>query len=223
MITIKSNREIELMRQAGHIVALCHSEIKKIIKPGITSKQINDLCEQIIRDNGALPTFLGYGGFPYAVCASPNEQVVHGFANDIPLKNGDIISIDIGATYKGYVGDSAWTYKVGEVSSEVEKLMCETENALFKGLEVIKDGIHVSDISHAVELHANAHNLGIVRDFAGHGVGSNLHEMPEVLNYGPKGRGPILKAGMTLAVEPMLNLGTHRIKIHDDGWTTTTC
>ncbi len=222
MITIKSNREIELMREAGHIVALCHSEIAKIIKPGVTSKQINDLCEQIIRDNGANPTFLGYGGFPCAVCASPNEQVVHGFANDKPLKNGDIISIDIGATYKGYVGDSAWTYKVGDVDAETQRLMSETENALFKGLEAIKDGAHVSDISHAIQKHADEHKLGIVREFAGHGVGSNLHEMPEILNYGSPGRGPVLKAGMTIAVEPMLNLGTHRIKMHNDGWTTTT-
>ncbi len=222
MISIKSNREIELMRQAGHIVALCHSEIAKMIKPGVTSKQINDLCEEIIRSNDAIPTFLGYSGFPCAVCASPNEQVVHGFANDIPLKEGDIISVDIGATYKGYVGDSAWTYRVGKVSEEVEKLLVETENALFKGLETIHDGCRVGDISNAVENHAKKFNLAVVREFAGHGVGSKLHELPEILNYGKPGTGPELKAGMTIAVEPMLNLGTHRIKFHNDGWTTTT-
>lgn len=222
MITIKSTREIELMREAGHIVALCHQEISKIIKPGITSLEINDLCEKIIRENDAIPSFLGYSGFPYAVCSSPNEQVVHGFANDVPLKNGDIISVDIGATYKGYVGDSAWTYRVGEVSSEVENLLVETENALFKGLEAIKDGNYVGDISHAIEKHAKANKLGVVREFAGHGVGANVHEMPEILNYGKPKSGPMLKAGMTIAVEPMLNLGTHRIKFHNDGWTTTT-
>ncbi len=222
MISIKSPREIDLMRQAGHIVALCHFEISKIIKPGVTTLEINDLCESIIRENDATPSFLGYSGFPYSVCSSPNEQVVHGFANNTPLKNGDIISIDIGATYKGYVGDSAWTYKVGEVSKDVEKLLEETEAALFKGLETIKDGSRVGDISYAVQSHANKHKLGIVREFAGHGVGSNVHEKPEILNYGKPNTGPLLKSGMTIAVEPMLNLGTHRIKFHNDGWTTTT-
>ncbi len=222
MITIKSQREIEIMRKAGIIVGKCHNEIAKIIKPGISSNEINNLVVEIIKNAGATPSFLGYGGFPAAICASKNEQIVHGFPNDIPLKEGDIISIDIGATYNGYVADSAWTYPVGKVSIEVENLLLNTKQALFEGLNVIKEGIHLSDISHAIELHAKKSNLSIVQEFAGHGVGSKLHEAPEILNYGLPNRGPILKAGMTLAIEPMLNLGTHRIKISKNGWETST-
>jgi methionyl aminopeptidase len=222
MITIKSLREIELMREAGRVVALCHAEIKKVIKPGITTKEIDALVEQIIIANNCVPAFKGYGGFPSATCCSPNEQVVHGFPTDIPLKNGDIVSFDIGAIYKGYVGDSAWTYAVGDVSTECQMLLDETENALMVGLEVIKPGIHLSDVSHAIQQHAEKFKLGIVRQFAGHGVGSSLHEDPEILNYGKAGRGPILKEGMTLAIEPMLNLGKDDVKIHADGWTTST-
>lgn len=222
MITIKSDREIKLMKQAGALVALCHQEIKKIIIPGVTSREINDLVESIITEAGGIATFKGYGGFPGAVCASPNDVVIHGFPSDVPLEKGDIISVDIGATLNGYVGDSAWTYAVGEVDSEVERLLVQTEAALFKGLDVIKEGVHLSDVSHAIELHATKENLGIVREFAGHGVGTELHEAPEILNYGKPGCGPILKAGMTLAIEPMLNLGTHRVKMHKDGWTVST-
>jgi methionyl aminopeptidase len=222
MITIKSPREIELMREAGRVVALCHVEIKKVIKPGITTREIDTLVEQIIVDNNCIPAFKGYGGFPAATCCSPNEQVVHGFPTDIPLRNGDIVSFDIGTIYKGYVGDSAWTYAVGDVSIDCQMLLDETENALFAGLEVIKPGVHLSDVSHAIQKHAENFKLGIVRQFAGHGVGSSLHEDPEILNYGKPGRGPILKEGMTLAIEPMLNLGKDDVKIHADGWTTST-
>lgn len=222
MITIKSKREIELMREAGRIVALCHAAMKDAVAPGVTTAELNQLCEDIIAENNATPAFLNYGGFPASICASPNNQVVHGFPDDKPLVEGDIISIDIGAFYKGYVGDSAWTYPVGKISTEDEMLLRETENSLFAGLNVIKEGIHLSDVSHAIEQYANSKNLGIVREFAGHGVGSELHEAPEILNYGPKGKGPILKAGMCLAIEPMLNLGSDAINIHSDGWTTTT-
>ncbi len=222
MITVKSSREIVLMREAGRIVGLCHFEISKMIKPGITTNQINELVEKVIRDNGATPSFLGYGGFPASVCASVNECVVHGFPDNKPLQEGDIVSIDIGANYKGYHGDSAWTYPVGKISDEDMKLLKETEESLWRGLEQVKDGIHLSDVSHAIERHAIQHNLGIVREFAGHGIGSDLHESPEILNYGKPNRGPILKAGMTLAIEPMLNAGKDRVKIHADGWTVTT-
>ncbi len=222
MIIIKNDKQLELMREAGRIVGLCHSEIKKMIKPGVTTNQINDLVEKVIRDNGATPSFLGYGGFPASVCASVNECVVHGFPNDKPLDEGDIVSIDIGANYQGYHGDSAWTYPVGKLSDENQMLLKETEESLWRGLEKVKAGIHLSDVSHAIEQHALKHNLGIVREFAGHGVGSELHESPEILNYGKPKRGPILKAGMTLAIEPMLNLGKDNVKILADGWTVIT-
>lgn len=222
MITIKSEREIELMREAGRLVGLCHAKLKEIIKPGITTNQINKVVEDLIKDHGGIPTFKGYGGFPSAVCASPNDVVIHGFPNDIPLKDGDIISVDIGATLNGYVGDSAWTYPVGVISDENSRLLKETEAALYKGLEQIKEGVHLSNVSHAIESHAKLHKLGVVREFAGHGVGTELHEAPEILNYGLPNRGPILKSGMTIAVEPMLNLGTHRVKMHQDGWTVST-
>ncbi len=222
MITIKSNRELDLMREAGRIVALCHKEIKAMIKPGVTTQEINDLVDKIIRENGATPSFLNYGGFPASVCASVNECVVHGFPNNKKLIEGDIVSIDIGANYKGYHGDSAWTYPVGKVSQADQLLLEETEASLWAGLEQVKEGIHLSDVSHAIEEHAKKHNLGIVREFAGHGVGSQLHEAPEILNYGKPNRGPILKAGMTLAIEPMLNAGKDNVRVHADGWTVTT-
>ncbi len=222
MIKIKSKREVELMREAGRIVALCHSEIAKVIKPGITTRELDTLVEDIIRENGATPSFKGYGGFPDSICASPNNQVVHGFANDIPLKDGDIISVDIGACYKGYHGDSAWTYPVGTIDKDKEHLLKETEASLWAGLEMVKSGIHLSDVSHAIEKHAHAAGLGVVEIFAGHGIGRDLHEAPEILNYGTPGRGPILKPGMMLAIEPMLNSGKPGVIIQKDGWTTTT-
>lgn len=222
MVTIKSNREIELMREAGKIVALSHKAIKENIKPGITTKEINDMVEEIILSHGAIPSFKGYQGFPATVCASPNEQVVHGIPNDIPLKDGDIVSIDIGANYKGYHGDSAWTYPVGNISTENKKLLNGTESSLWAGLEKIKEGIHLSDVSHEIEKVAKSNNLSIVKELAGHGVGKNLHEDPMILNYGKPGCGIILKEGMTLAIEPMLNLGTEKIRFLKDGWTTQT-
>lgn len=222
MIKIKSKREIELMREAGRIVALCHSEIAKIIKPGITTRELDQVAYNIIQENGATPSFKGYGGFPDSICASPNNQVVHGFANDKPLKDGDIISVDIGACFKGYHGDSAWTYPVGSIDKEKEHLLKETEESLWAGLSVVKAGIHLSDVSHAVEKHASAAGLGVVKIFAGHGIGRDLHEAPEILNYGKPGHGPILKPGMMLAIEPMLNSGTADVIIQKDGWTTTT-
>ncbi len=222
MISIKNSSEIALMQQAGKIVALCHQEIAKVIAPGVTTKELDGIVSEIISDNGAIPSFLNYGGFPATICASPNEHVIHGFPDERPLENGDIISIDIGANYRGYHGDSAWTYPVGEIETEDQRLLTETENALWSGLEQVRDGKYLSDVSHAIELHAKKHELGVVRDFAGHGIGKQLHESPEILNYGLPGRGPKLKLGMTLAIEPMLNLGTARVKILADGWTVKT-
>lgn len=223
MISIKSKREIELMREAGKIVGECHLLLKDFIKPGVTTLEIDQLIENhILSYPGAYPIFKGYNGFPNASCCSVNEQVVHGIPNNIPLKEGDIVSVDIGVKYNGYVGDSAWSYPVGKISKEKEMLLEETKNALFAGLSKIKEGVHLSDISHEIEKHANKYKLGIVRNFAGHGVGNNLHEEPEILNYGPAGHGPILKEGMTLAIEPMFNLGKDGVIVLKDGWTTVT-
>lgn len=222
MITIKNDEEIQKLREAGKIVALAHQEVKKHIKPGITTKQLDQIVYKVITDNGATPSFLNYDGFPASICASINDQVVHGIPSDHELKDGDIISIDIGAKIHGYHGDSAWTYPVGKIDNVKQNLLEKTEEILFIGLDVIKEGIRLSDVSHAIEQKANEYKLGIVRELAGHGVGSELHEDPQILNYGPKGRGPILKAGMVLAIEPMLNAGTKRIKFHNDGWTVST-
>ncbi len=222
-ITIKSKEEIEKLRQAGKIVALCHKEIKQIIKPGIATIEIDDLVEKVIKENGATPSFKNYQGFPAATCISVNEEVVHGFPSDYVLQEGNIISVDIGANYKGYHGDSAWTYPVGKINEEKQMLLEKTKEALFNGLNKVRQGIRLSDVSYAIQEVADANNLGIVRELAGHGVGSEIHEDPIILNYGQPNRGPELKAGMVLAIEPMLNLGTHRIKFHDDGWTVTTC
>lgn len=222
MINIRTESEIAKLKQAGKIVALCHQKLKEIIKPGVTTNQLNEVIHQMIIDNQATPSFLNYNGFPASICTSVNEQVVHGIPNDQPLKDGDIISVDIGAKYQGYHGDSAWTYPVGKISQEKQFLLEKTEEILFEGLNVIQEGIRLSDISHAIGEQARINNLGVVRELAGHGVGTKLHEDPLIVNYGIQGRGPILKAGMVFAIEPMLNLGTHRIKFHNDGWTVTT-
>ena len=223
MINIKTNEEIKIMRKASKIVALCHKEVKEIIIPGVTLIEIDNLVEKIILKNDAIPSFKGYGGFPAATCISPNDQVVHGMPSNKKLKLGDIVSIDIGANYKGYHGDSAWTYPVGKIDIERQRLLKQTEEILFVGLDQIKEGIHLSDISHAIEKKASEYKLGVVKELAGHGIGQELHEDPMILNYGPSGQGPILKAGMVLAIEPMLNLGTAKVKFHEDGWTVTTC
>lgn len=222
MIELKTDKELQKLREAGRIVALCHEQLADIVKPGITTNELDQIVEKIILDNNATPSFKNYQGFPKAICTSINEEVVHGIPSDYALKEGDIVSIDIGANYQGYHGDSAWTYPVGKIDKPTEELLKQTEESLFNGLAVIKEGIRLSDVSHAIQVIANKYNLGIVKELAGHGVGKEIHEDPLVLNYGEPGRGPILKAGMVLAIEPMLNLGTHRIKFHNDGWTITT-
>ena len=222
MISIKSPREIELLRVAGEITGSTHNYLKPFIKPGITTKELDKLAEDYIRSRGATPSFKGYDGFPGTICASINEEVVHGIPGNRKLKEGDIISIDIGACYKGYHGDSAWTYPVGKISKEKEYLLKHTEQSLFEGLSVIKDHIHVGDIGYAVSKYAEEHNLSVVRELVGHGVGTNVHEEPDVPNFGKQGSGPVLKEGMVIAVEPMLNLGTREIFILDDDWTIVT-
>ena len=222
MISIKSEREIELLRVAGNIVHETREYLRPFIKEGITTKELDTLAEDFIRSKGATPSFKGLNDFPCATCISINQEVVHGIPSKRKLRNGDIVSIDIGACWKGYHGDSAWTFAVGEISPGKAALMEHTRESLFKGLEMIKPGNRIGDISHAIEEHAKKHNLGVIRELVGHGVGTKVHEEPDVPNYGEAGRGPVLKVGMVIAVEPMLNLGTHKIYILDDDWTIIT-
>ncbi len=222
MITIKSKREIELLKMAGNIVYQTHQYLKPYIKEGITTKELDKLAEDFIRSKDATPSFKGYEGFPSTLCTSINSEVVHGFPSDRKLKNGDIISIDIGACYKGYHGDSAWTYAVGEVDDKTRKLLEDTEKSLFVGLAQVKPGNRIGDIGYAIEQYAHKHNLGVVKELCGHGVGTSVHEDPEVPNYGIPNTGPRLKEGMVIAVEPMLTLGRPDIFIHDNNWTIDT-
>ena len=222
MIHRKSKEEIKRMKQAGHIVALVHQEMKKIIKPGITTKYLDEVAHEIIKQNRATPTFLGYNGFPACICASVNEQVVHGFPlESVILKEGDIISIDIGATYGGLVGDSAWTYAVGEISDDKKRLLKTTEEALFAGIAQMKEGNTLNMVGGAIEDVANREKFGIVRQYGGHGVGHSMHEEPFVFNY-RTGNETVLKAGMSIAIEPMLNLGCDEVEVLEDDWTVQT-
>ncbi len=222
MITIKSEREIELLKIAGNIVYQTHQYLKPFIKEGITTKELDKLAEDFIRSHDATPSFKGYEGFPSTLCTSINSEVVHGFPSDRKLKNGDIISIDIGACFKGYHGDSAWTYIVGEVDDKTKQLLEDTEKSLFVGLEQVKPGNRIGDIGYAIEQYARKHNLGVVRELCGHGVGTSVHEDPEVPNYGIPNTGPKLKEGMVIAVEPMLTLGSPKVFLHDNDWTVDT-
>ena len=222
MISIKSDYEIELLRIAGSIVGDTHNYLKPFINPGITTKELDKLAYDYIISRDATPSFLNLYGFPASVCVSVNDEVVHGIPGDRKLRNGDIVSIDIGACYKGYHGDSAWTYPVGKIDSKKQTLLIDTEKSLFEGLSAIKEGAHVGDIGFKVESYAEKHKLGVVKELVGHGVGSSVHEEPDVPNYGRFGTGPELKAGMVLAVEPMLNLGTEHVYMLDDDWTVIT-
>ena len=222
MITLKSQREIELLKIAGNIVYQTHQYLKPYIKEGITTKELDKLAEDFIRSKDATPSFKGYEGFPSTLCTSINSEVVHGFPSDRQLKNGDIISIDIGACYKGYHGDSAWTYTVGEVDDKTKKLLEYTEESLYVGLAQVKPGNRIGDIGYAIEQYARKHNLGVVKELCGHGVGTSVHEDPEVPNYGIPNTGPKLREGMVIAVEPMLTAGRPDIFIHDNNWTIDT-
>ncbi|MBQ4122321.1 type I methionyl aminopeptidase [bacterium] len=218
----KSKFEINLMKQAGNVVALVHAAMKETIKPGITTKELDNLAHRIIKANKAEPTFLGYHGFPATICASINEQVVHGIpSNDIILKEGDIISVDVGATFKGFVGDSAWTYAVGNISEENKMLLKATEESLFSGLEHMKSNDRLENVAGAIEDVAKKYKLGIVRQYGGHGVGREMHEDPFVFNYRTNNQ-LILQKGMTIAIEPMLNLGCDDVIVLDDNWTVVT-
>lgn len=222
MISIKSDYEINLMREAGKIVGDTHKFLIPYIKPGISTKELDTLAHDYIIKRGATPSFLNLYGFPGSICVSINEEVVHGIPSKRKLKNGDIVKIDIGACYKGYHGDSAWSYKVGDVTPKKEQLLSLTEESLMIGLSVIKEGAHVGDIGYAIETFAKKHKLGVVKELVGHGVGSSVHEEPDVPNYGIKGTGAELKAGMVIAVEPMLNMGTANVYLLEDDWTVIT-
>lgn len=222
MIILKSEREISYLRDAGRIVAETHEEVKKAVKPGVTTLDLDRIAEEYIKGRGAIPAFKGYHGFTGNICSSVNEEVVHGIPGLRKLKTGDNVSIDIGAVINGYNGDAAITVPVGEIDAEVQKLLDVTEESLYKGIEQAIIGNRLSDISHAVQSHVEKHGFGVVRDYVGHGIGRSMHEDPQVPNYGGPGRGPRLKAGMTLAIEPMVNLGTYEVKTLDDGWTVVT-
>lgn len=222
MIILKSEREINYLRDAGRIVAETLVEVKKAAKPDVTTMELDRIAEEYIKSCGATPAFKGYHGFPGNICSSVNEEVVHGIPGLKKLKNGDTVSIDIGAVINGYYGDAAITIPIGEIDAQVQQLLDVTEQSLYKGIEQAVVGNRLSDISHAVQKHAEGFGYGVVRDYVGHGIGRNMHEDPQVPNYGPPGRGPRLKSGMTLAIEPMINMGTHEVKTLDDGWTVIT-
>lgn len=222
MIIIKSKREIEKLREAGRVVAETHAFLKELIEPGITTGELDRRAEEFIKKKGSVPAFKGYGGFPGSICASINEEVVHGIPGKKELKDGDIISLDIGSIVDGYYGDSAKTHPVGEISEENKKLIAVTRQSFYEGIKFAKVGYRLSDISNAIQTYAEGEGFSIVRDFVGHGIGQEMHEEPQIPNYGPAGKGPRLREGMALAIEPMVNIGTHRVKVLEDDWTVIT-
>ncbi|SDP60821.1 type I methionyl aminopeptidase [Halobacillus aidingensis] len=222
MIICKTSRELDIMREAGRIVALTHQKLEQNIQPGITTGELDKIADEFIRSMDAIPSFKGYNGFRGSICASVNEELVHGVPGDRVLNEGDIISIDIGAKYKGYHGDSAWTYPVGAVDDETMELLRVTEQSLFKGLDEAKPGVRLSNISHAIQSFVEPEGFSIVREYVGHGVGQELHEDPQIPHYGPPNKGPRLKPGMVLAVEPMVNAGSCYVKTLGDHWTVVT-
>jgi methionyl aminopeptidase len=223
MIFLKTDEEIELLRISNQIVAKTLAEVAKQIAPGVSTSRLDRIAEEFIRDNGAVPGFLGYGGFPKSLCTSVNDQVVHGIPSDeVILKEGDIISVDCGAYMNGFHGDSAYTFPVGEVKAEIMQLLKTTKESLYLAIEQAIEGKRIGDIGNAVQSHCEARGYSVVREMIGHGVGRNLHESPEVPNYGRKGNGIMLKTGMTLAIEPMINMGKRQLVFEKDGWTTRT-
>jgi methionyl aminopeptidase len=222
MIIGKSRKELEKMRAAGRLVGQVREHLRSMVRPGITTLEIDRVAEKIIRDAGALPTFKGYNGFPYSICASVNEQIVHGFPSNYALKEGDIFSIDCGVTLEGFVGDTAATVPVGEVDEEKLRLIRVTEECPERAIQQCRPGNHLGDIGWAVQQHAEANGYSVVRDYVGHGIGRRMHEDPQIPNYGRPGLGDKIKAGYVFAVEPMVNQGTHFTKVLKDGWTVVT-
>lgn len=222
MINIKNHKEIELMRKAGRIVAETLLLVGKKVQPGITTAELDSIAEEFITKHGAKPSFKGLYGFPASLCISVNEQVVHGIPGGYVLKEGDIVSVDCGAEIDGFHGDAARTFAVGNISDEARKLIQVTEESFFRGIELAKVGNNLTDISHEIQSYVEASGFSVVRDFVGHGIGKSVHEDPEVPNFGRPGRGPKLVAGMTLAIEPMVNIGTYRVTTLGDDWTVIT-
>ena len=228
MITIKSQRELDLMRKAGYIVAMAHRRIEELIAPGITTKDLDRAAEEVIVKLGGIPSFKGvpnpYGGidFPASICASVNHEVIHGIPNDIPLKEGDIVSIDIGAIYDGFHGDAARTYEVGAVSPEARRLIAVTRESFYKGIEMAREGMRIRDISLAIQQYVEENGYSVVREFVGHGIGKEMHEEPQIPNYVTRERGPRLQKGMTLAIEPMVNEGHWAVDLLKNNWTVVT-
>ena len=223
MIILKSKKEIEFIREAGKIVAYAHELLREAIKPGISTFELDEIAYRAIVKHNASPSFKGYGGFPASICASKNDVVVHGIPRkDDILMEGDIISIDIGAEYKGYHGDAAKTHPVGKITEDDARLIRETRESFYKGIEQALVGKRLSDISHAMQSHVEEFGFSVVREFVGHGVGRSLHEDPQIPNYGPPDRGPRLESGMVLAIEPMINQGTYKVQVLEDGWTVKT-
>ncbi|HHT37598.1 MAG TPA: type I methionyl aminopeptidase [Firmicutes bacterium] len=222
MIVLKSEHELAAMRRAGQVVAQAHQLVKENLRPGITTKMLDQIVEEFILSQNAVPAFKGYNGYPATICASVNEVVVHGIPNDLPLEEGWILSVDIGAFVDGFCGDSAWTYPIGEIDAEAQRLLTVTEESLYKGIEQAVIGNRLSDISHQIQTVVESNGFSVVRDFVGHGIGRKMHESPQIPNFGEPGRGPRLKAGMTLAIEPMVNMGSYHVRILPDNWTTVT-
>lgn len=223
MVYLKTDEEVELLRKANLLVAQTLAELAKVIKPGVTTKQLDTIAETFIRDNGAIPTFKGFpnpygSSFPASICTSVNNQVVHGIPNDTPLMEGDIVSVDCGTKLNGYCGDSCYTFPVGEISQELQQFLTVTKEALYKGIEQATVGHRLGDISNAVQTHCESHGYGVVREFVGHGIGKEMHEDPQVPNYGKRGNGMMLKNGMCIAIEPMITMGDKEVYMQEDRW-----
>lgn len=222
MIYLKTDEEIELMRVANRLVGATLAEVAKVIAPGVTTLRLDKIAEEFIRDNGAIPLFKGYNGFPNSLCISVNENVVHGIPGALVLKEGDIVSVDCGAKINGFCGDSAYTFEVGEVTPEVKQLLQTTKEALYEGIKNAVDGKRIGDIGNAIQTYCESRGYSVVRELVGHGIGKEMHEAPEVPNYGKKGYGSLLKSGMCIAIEPMINMGKKNVKFEKDGWTVRT-
>lgn len=222
MIFLKTDEEIELMRESNRLVGMTLGELAKHIRPGVTTLSLDKIAEDFIRSHGAIPAFLGYGGFPYSLCISVNENVVHGFPSEYVLKEGDVISVDCGTEKNGFIGDSAYTFCVGEVAEDTRKLLRATKNALYLGIEKAVEGNRIGDVGEAIQSYSESQGYSVVRELVGHGIGRKMHEAPEVPNYGRRGTGPLLKNGMCIAIEPMINMGSKNVVFESDGWTVRT-
>ncbi|MBO0993369.1 type I methionyl aminopeptidase [Bacillus sp. SD088] len=222
MITLKTEREIQLMHEAGKVLAACHKEIAKLVKPGVTTAEIDQFVEKFLAKHGATPEQKGYKGYKYATCASVNDEICHGFPRKTPLKEGDLVTVDMVVNLNGALADSAWSYAVGEVSEETKTLLEVTKNALYKGIEQAVIGNRLGDIGHAIQSYVEPEGFSVVREFTGHGIGPTLHEPPQILHYGPAGKGLRLKEGMVITIEPMVNEGVWQSKMDDNGWTART-